>query len=29
MQKDNEAHISHELKPQGYVISSILIHASQ
>ena len=29
MQKDNEARKSHELKPQGYVISSILSYASQ
>ena len=29
MQKDNETHISHELKSQGYIISSILTHASQ
>ena len=29
IQKDNEARISHELKSQGFIISSILSHASQ
>ena len=29
IQKDNTAHISHELKSQGFIISSILTHASQ
>ena len=29
IQKDNEARINHELKSQGFIIYSILSHASQ